>query len=150
MQSMSQQPLVGEECYVMTLLTAAKETICNAVECSLMELANEERLFGSVAIYVTCTRIQHNIIIFGILSCNVCQLVEESVSSIQVTLCRFINEKRSFIPFSIDFRVVTGVFFSPLQYGGTWLCFQATTGGSSWMSSDIHPPHCDSVVNGLS
>ena len=77
-----------------------------------MELANEERSFGSVAIYVTCARIQH---IFGILNCNVCQLVEESVSSIQVILCRFINEKRSFIPFSIDFRVVTGAFFSPLQ-----------------------------------
>ena len=26
MQSSSEQPLVGEECYVMTLITAAKET----------------------------------------------------------------------------------------------------------------------------
>ena len=105
MQSLSEQPLVGEERYVMTLITAAKETICNAVECSLMELANEERSFGSVASYVTCAR-----------NCNVCQLVEESVSSIQVILCPFINERRSFIPFSIDFRVVTGAFFSPLRW----------------------------------
>ena len=37
MQSSSEQPLVGEERYVTTLITAAKETIADSEKCSPSE-----------------------------------------------------------------------------------------------------------------
>ena len=51
MQSSSEQPLVGEELYVTTRITAAKETICSfaQIQMQLERLAGHERQREPVA-----------------------------------------------------------------------------------------------------
>ena len=45
MQSSSEQPLVGEERYVTTLITAAKETIVRPVRSFKFKMSEESKIF---------------------------------------------------------------------------------------------------------